>query len=350
MSRAAAGRGARRGLILLAGCFAVSPLYVPGVALVVLALAAEAGVRLAARYAEVRLELDRDSIEEGQPAPITVRAGGWPFALSRGELEALPGGQCRPVPFRGVVQELELRPRRRGEHTVGPARVRFADPFGICSREIRSPRGRMLVLPRVERLRREQLDRVLGLGRARALLDDGPDVEGLRPYRQGAPAARIHWLTVARTGQLVERRAERDAEDMPFMIVLDAGAPDGPDQLDMAVRAAAALAVGIAGLGGCALLLPGAQEAQALRSDLASWPYLHSRLALVAAGGRPTWQVAERARSVIWVGARTPDLERPGRAVVCCTVSPAPRAGRPVLFDVAGCAVQGGGRVAVSAA
>jgi uncharacterized protein (DUF58 family) len=338
------------GLTVLAGGFAVSPLYVPGIALLVLALAAEISVRIAARRAVVALELDEASVEEGLPAALTVRAGGWALALSRGELQPLPGTAWRPVSFRGTVQELALRPERRGEHLVGPATVRVGDPFGICRRELRSARGRILVLPRVERIHREQLDRALGLGRARALLDDGPDVEGLRPYRPGAPASRIHWLTAARVGELVERRAERDAEDMPFMIVLDAGAPVSGEALDMAVRAAASLCVGIAGLGGCSLLLPGSQEAQAIRPDLVSWPYLHARLATVAAGGRPAWAVAERARSVIWVGARRPHAERTGAGVVCCTVSPMPRGDRRTLFDVAGCAVQPAGRVAASAA
>jgi uncharacterized protein (DUF58 family) len=338
------------GLTALAGAFAVSPLYVPGVALLVLALAAEASVRVAASRGIVALELDGANVEEGLPAPLTVRAGGWAFALSHGELQPLPGSDWRPVSFRGTAQELALRPARRGEHLVGPATVRVGDPFGICRRELRSARGRILVLPRVERIRREQLDRALGLGRARALLDDGPDVEGLRPYRPGAPASRIHWLTVARVGELVERRAERDAEDMPFMIVLDAGSPASADALDMAVRAAASLCVAIAGLGGCSLLLPGAQEAQAIRADLIAWPYLHARLATVAAGGRPAWAVAERARSVIWVGARRPQSERAGAGVVCCTVSPLPRGDRGALFEVAGCAVQPAGRVAASAA
>jgi uncharacterized protein (DUF58 family) len=337
-------------LTALAGAFAVSPLYVPGVALVVLALAAEVSVRLAAKRGGVTLELESSSVEEGLPAALKVRAGGWAFALSHGELQSLPGGEWRTVSFRGTVQELSLRPGRRGEHAVGPARVRLGDPFGICRRELRSARGSILVLPRVERIARDQLERALGLGRARALLDDGPDVEGLRPYRPGAPASRIHWLTVARVGELVERRAERDAEDVPFMVVLDAGSPASTEALDMAVRAAASLCVAIAGLGGCSLLLPGAQEAQPVRADLVAWPYLHARLATVEAGGRPAWAAAERARSVIWVGARRAGLERAGAGLVCCTVSPLPRRERPSLFEVAGCSVQPAGRLAASVA
>jgi uncharacterized protein (DUF58 family) len=349
MSRASRIAALGVALIVLAGAFAVSPLYVPGVALVLLAAAAEVSVRIASRSGVVAFELAAAEVEEGHPVLLTVRAGGWPFAISHGELQPLPGSEWRAVSFRGITQELSLRPARRGEHAIGPATVRFGDPFGIGHRELRSAPCRLLVLPRIEPIRREQLDRALGLGRARALLDDGPDVEGLRPYRPGAPASRIHWLTVARLGQLVERRAERDATDMPFMIVLDASSPASVQALDMAVRAACSLCVAIAGLGGCSMLLPGVQEAHAIRPDLSSWPYLHARLATVAAGARPVWAVAERARAVIWVGARGPELDHSGGAVVCCTVSPLPRGDRAALFEVAGCAVQSAGRAARAA-
>ena len=349
MSRASRIAALGVGLTVLAGAFAVSLLYVPGVALILLAAGAEASVRVASRRSVVAFELAAADVEEGHSVLLTVRAGGWPFAISHGELQPLPGSEWRAVSFRGVSQELSLRPARRGEHAIGPATVRFGDPFGIGRRELHSAPHRLLVLPRVEPIRREQLDRALGLGRARALLDDGPDVEGLRPYRPGAAASRIHWLTVARVGQLVERRAERDATDMPFMIVLDAASPVSVQALDMAVRAACSLCVGIAGLGGCSLLLPGAHEAHAVRSDLSSWPYLHARLATVAAGVRPVWAVAERARAVIWVGARRPELEQAGRTVVCCTVSPLPRGDRAALFEVTGCAVQTAGRAARAA-
>jgi uncharacterized protein (DUF58 family) len=340
VSRASRVAGLGVGLILVAGAFGVSALYVPGTALVLIALAARLTVALAARRARVTLELGAESVEEGLPAPLRIRARGWPFALSRAELRALSGGEWQPVPFRGLDQELRLSPARRGEHEIGPAVVRFSDPFGICMRERSSEAARLLVLPRVHRIARHQLELTLGLGRTRRLLDDGPDVEGLRPYRQGAPASRIHWLTVARVGRLVERRAERDAEDMPVTVVLDASFPDSAEALDSAVRAAASLCLGLAAHGGCALLLPGSEEAHKVRPDLGSWPYLHARLARVQAGPAPSWGAVARARSVIWVGARRPDSERRGAGLISCTVSPLPRIDRPVLFAVAGCTVQ----------
>jgi uncharacterized protein (DUF58 family) len=336
-------------LIALGGAFGVSPLFVPGVGLLAIALAAELTVRLAGRRAALTLELGVESVEEGFPAPLRIRAGGWPFAISRGVLRPLPGAEWMRVPVTGLAEELRLSPSRRGDHTIGPAVVRFADPFGICRRERSSATRRLLVLPRLERVPRRELELALGLGRASALHDDGPDVEGLREYRPGAPASRIHWLTVARVGRLVERRAEWEAEDMPVMIVLDPSLPAGAEALDMAVRAAASLAVGLAAIGGCRLLLPGGHEPHPIRPDLATWPYLHARLATVAAGPPPSLRGAERARSAIWVGARLPEPERRAGPAICCTVSPRPRRDRPVLFSVAGCAVQAGRGVAIGA-
>ena len=49
------------------------------------------------------------------------------------------------------------------------------------------------------------------------------DVDGLRPYRPGTPASRIHWPAVARGAGLIERRLQADGDSRP-MIVLDAAA------------------------------------------------------------------------------------------------------------------------------
>jgi uncharacterized protein (DUF58 family) len=326
-------------LTAVAGAFAISALYVPGVALVLTALVAEGTVRLAARRAEIEIELAPRSVEEGHPARLRVRAAGWPFLLSRAELRALPQAAPEAVRIGGVVRELELRPRRRGEHTVGPSALRFADPFGICERHRHSATARMLVLPRLERVRREQLELLLGLARARLLSDDGPDVEGLRPYRPGAPASRIHWLTVARTGVLLERRAEQDAEGTPHLIVLDSSRPASAEALDSAVRAAASLCVAIAATGSCSLLLPGSHQTQTVRADLSSWPHLHARLAAVEESSPPSWSAVRRAPLVIWVSARAPE-PRAAEMGASCTVSPLAREDRRVIFELSGCAVQ----------
>lgn len=347
MSRALRLALAGVAICLLAAAFAVPSLYVPGVGLAVAALAAEGGVRWAAARARIVLELEQDQVQEGAPVLLRVRAERWRLTAGRAELSE-PGGSSRPIDLRGGVAELRLRSERRGEFLLGPAFVRFADPFGIAVRRQRSEQPRLLVLPRLQLVRRGELERLLALRTIRARNVEGVGFDGLRPYRHGSPASRIHWLTVARTGTLAERRAEEDAEGMRALIVLDAAVPDSSEALDAAVRAAASLCVGIARMGGCSLLLPGRSDAQPVRSDLSSWPYLHSRLALVKAGERTAWQAVDHAALVIWVGARRPDSGRP--AAVGCTVSPAPVAGLPALFTVAGCVVQPSGQAATRTA
>ena len=97
--------------------------------------------------------------------------------------------------------------------------------------------------------------RWLGSGHSRRLrLPDGRagsealaavDLDGLRPYRPGTPASRIHWPAVARGAGLIERRLQADGDARP-LVVLDARTPAsagraGVDLLDAAVRAAASL-------------------------------------------------------------------------------------------------------------
>ncbi|HEY0516829.1 MAG TPA: DUF58 domain-containing protein [Solirubrobacteraceae bacterium] len=347
MSRAA--RLAALGLLLcvLAASFAVSSLYVAGVVLVLVALAAAASVRLAARRARVEIELSMDTVEERCPARVTVRAGGCPPLLGRPELRVAPAAPWRETARRSEPVELQVTPARRGEFVVGPATLRFSDPFAICRRERTSAPARLLVLPRLERVRRQDLERLVGLGHATPSHEGGMGVGGLRPYRPGAPASRIHWLSVARHGTLLERRFEEDADERAITIALDTRAPASAQALDMAARAAASLCVGLASVGGCALLLPGWPAAHPVRPDLSTWPGLHARLALAGEGQELDWRALARARLVVLVLARTPH-ER-SLAAGGCTVSPLPGEGT-VLFSVAGCAVQASARAGEHAA
>ena len=46
------------------------------------------------------------------------------------------------------------------------------------------------------------------------------EIDGLRPYRQGSPATRIHWPSVARRGEMLELRLVAGADRMP-LVALD---------------------------------------------------------------------------------------------------------------------------------
>ncbi len=121
------------------------------------------------------------------------------------------------------------------------------------------------MLPRVEPVQLAAGGGAGGIADAGQLLSAAAETEldSLRPYRMGAPASRIHWPTVARSGEMVERRMVAD-EDLRPLVVLDARRPATEEDLDSAVRAAASLAVHLAASGGCAVLLPGDRRATAL--------------------------------------------------------------------------------------
>jgi uncharacterized protein (DUF58 family) len=292
----------------------------------------------------LRLEREPDAatLEEGSQLEVTLRvrrgrlplAGGWLATGADGDRMPLRRASGRPVRV-GVPLP------RRGRHQLVPARVRVGDPFGMYAHDLAFPPLDTLVLPRLEPVTVAP-GAAAGLGasgRQRASNTASMEVDSLRPHRPGAPASRIHWPTVARTGTLIERRLTDEAERLP-LVVVDPQRPQDADALDRALRAAASLCVHLARTGGCSLLLPGDRRAQAIDADLHAWPALHARLALVEADELPGAASAHRAGIVLWVTARAggvpPRLARV-RAGERYLVGVVPRAGRAPAFTVAGC-------------
>ncbi len=344
------------GLFLLAGLLDAEPLYVPGIGLLVLALAAWAWVALAAAGAGAWRELDVRRVPEGEAIPVTlrVRSAGIPLPGGAVEDPLLP----RPVPLPPLrprtggapgehegVLHLAVSFARRGRRTVEPPALLLRDPLGLVPRRVRG-RGEateLLVLPLLLPVR-------TGAGGGDGGLGAGPaaatDLDGLRPYREGASASRIHWPAVARTGELIERRLRTEGDARP-VVVLDARAPDSEAALDAAVRAAASLAHALGQAQGCALLLPQERRPADIEPDLGSWALAHARLALVEAGGPAPVPDSGAARrgAVLYVAARSlTRLPAPWASVargprfVVVPEEAAGWAGRAPAFRVAGCA------------
>lgn len=331
-------------MAVTAAAFGSPSLYVPGFALVLLGLAAAIWVPLAARGAALSREIGPATVEEGREWPLDIRA-------RTGMLPA-PGGELREPLLRGGLgmagrQSRRIRVKvtfeRRGRRDLEPSRLAISDPLGLVERHLDSGAGQhVLVLPRIEPVvaaRGEARGRPHGaIGARPAEAAAEIEMESLRPYREGTPASRIHWPTVARTGALMERRLLADSDARP-LVVLDPTHPRDDEALDMAVRAAASLCVHLAKRGGCALLLPGDRRAAELEPDLGGWPPLHARLALIdAAAGAPNARLEARRGAVFLVTAgersRLPrTLERlPTERYL---VSPGEAAG--AAFAVAGC-------------
>jgi uncharacterized protein (DUF58 family) len=166
------------------------------------------------------------------------------------------------------------------------------------------------------------------------------EIDGLRPHREGAPASRIHWQSLARGQGLMERKLISEADSRP-MVVLDPRGPADLDALDAAVRAAASLTVHFARRQGCALLLPGDRRATVVEPDLLAWPQAHVRLALVDERTGPSMVAAQNRRGLVVLVAARP-LDRPPRALGrtpggCLLVVPAELPGRRAVLEVAGC-------------
>jgi len=235
-----------------------------------------------------------------------------------------------------------------------PARVVIRDPLRLTARELLSSGGQeLLVLSRVEPVTAPGGGGAGAGVHGGAGLDGGVagrqldaslaelEIDGVRPYREGTSASRIHWPSVARTGEMLERRLIAELDSAP-LIVLDASAPDGEEALDKAVRAAASLCVHLAHSGGCAILLPGDRRPVEVGHELAGWPAVHARLALVESGPMPPAStLGPRGGAVIWVtGAGISSapraLERMPAGARILVAPMALRGVRP-LFEVAGC-------------
>ena len=334
------------GFVVAAGLLDAEPFYVPGVAFVVLGVACAAWVAVAAQGVRVERALAARRVVEDQPlgARLIVRAGVLPFPAG----EAVEPLLDAPVPLPSGRQRFAFRVQatfaRRGRRALAPPRVVIRDPLGLAAREavVGEPED-VLVLPRTEAVRAPGAGPEGARAGARPLLAEAAETEidGLRGYREGTPASRIHWPALARRRGLLERRLQAEADTRP-LVVLDARGTD--DDLDRAVRAAASLTLQLAAEGGCSVLLPGDRRPAELDPGLAGWPDVHARLALVEATKLAPAVTASGSRSgpVVYVAARPlaappRGLERvPAGSVLVVPEEPAAAPG-PARFVVAGC-------------
>jgi uncharacterized protein (DUF58 family) len=320
--RAASVAGAGGGLILIALLFDASPLFVPAVAMVLLGLLTPAWVWLSAYGArtERRLQAERVVEDEVLAATIEVRRG--PVGLPGAEVRDPFAGARLDVSGAVSILHGSRRTRvrvtstfpRRGLHVLAPPSLIVEDPLQLARvrREGMGGPQQLLVLPRTETVVWSTANR----GRRLRMAEDSSaseamaavDVDGLRPYRPGTSASRIHWPAVARGAGLLERRLQADGDSRP-LVVLDARGGEATAQLDAAVRAAASLALEFARGGGCGLLLPGEQRPTIIDHELTSWPPAHARLAVVESRGARApalGPVGSRVGPMIYVAVRTP--------------------------------------------
>jgi uncharacterized protein (DUF58 family) len=294
--------------------FGLIAALVCGLGLLGLSLGAVAWVELATARGRLERERGPSRLDERDPYPLRLRL--------RGTLLPPPGGVLtdplleRPVPVgprwpRFVSRDVWLE--GPGRRTLGAATLLVADPLGLWRRQLRSPAGDdLVVLPRVDPVRggaagSEHAGRSLGSGSGADASSQrgGPaqlEVDGLRPYRDGSPASRIHWPAVARTGQMLERQLVAGGDPRPLVVLELRGASDRVVR-ERAMRAAASLCVALARSGGCDLLLPGERRPFTIDPGLRSWPEAHTRVALADPAAPAVGPARLRGAVVFWVTA-----------------------------------------------
>jgi uncharacterized protein (DUF58 family) len=280
--------------------FGAAPLFVVGLGFLVVGALAPAWVLAAARGATVQRQISiRRALEDEPLESIIDVHRGW-FGLPGAELYDPLAGTT--ISVAEPLSVLTGRPRaqlrviaripRRGRHRFAPPTVSLSDALGLVQlqRDGSGQDDEVLILPRTEPVRWVSRDyRQSATGRIHHVAHEpigAGEVDGLRQYVPGTPASRIHWPALARYPNppvLLERRLVADTQTLP-LLVLDTrrrvGGSD-PELLDIAVRAAASLTLELAQTGGCRVLLPGDRVATSVAPDLAAWPAVHTRLALV---------------------------------------------------------------------
>jgi uncharacterized protein (DUF58 family) len=299
--------------ILVGLGFGLTAALVCGIALLGLAIVAVGWVELATLRGRLERLPGPARLEESEPYPLRIR-------LQRTILPP-PGGELtdplleRSVP---VGPRWSKRLKRAvwlqspGRVQLDPTRLVVRDPLGLWQRRLASPASLdLVVLPRIDPVRwvgpgAETRGQSPGSGHASDAISrrGGPaqfEVDGLRPYRDGSPASRIHWPAVARTGEMIERRLIAGGEPRPLVVFDPRGGT--ATQRERAMRAAASLCVELARSGGCDLLVPGERRPLSIDPSLRTWPEAHVRIAVSDPDSGPPMPQGGSGAAVLWVTA-----------------------------------------------
>src|SRR5215210_9227931 len=188
-------------LLLVAGTFDAEPLYVTGSALALLGLGAAGWIAAGAWGSEIERELGARSVLEEQALAVVITARSGTLPLPPGWIDEPL--LAEPVRFRAGRRttrvRVEIRFARRGRRRLVPPALVLRDPFGLAQRVVTGRAGdEVLVLPRTFPVRVSAGGGESTPAHARAALIAAAETEidGLRPFREGTPASRIHWPSV----------------------------------------------------------------------------------------------------------------------------------------------------------
>src|SRR4051812_21719900 len=331
-------------LLVVAGTFDAEPLYVTGAALLLLGGGAAGWIASGAWGAAIHRTVAKRSVCEEEPLTVRIEATAGRLPLPPGWIDEplLPQPMQVTAGRRRARVRVEVTFGRRGRRVLAPPALVLRDPFGLAQRVVTGAHAdEVLVLPRIMPVNAAAAGSEATPAHARAVLIAAAEseIDGVGPYREGSPASRIYWPSVARGAGLMERKLVSEADSRP-LVVLDPRGPQTPEALDAAVRATGSLCVHFAGRTGCALLLPGDRRVTIVEPDLQAFPAAHARLALMDDHTGPALSAAQNRRGlVVFVSARVVDRVPRGLGRTpggCLLVIPGELPGRRAVLEVAG--------------
>jgi uncharacterized protein (DUF58 family) len=132
-----------------------------------------------------------------------------------------------------VLLSYPLLATKRGRIRIEATRAHTLFPFGLFLKKGRYPmETHLLVSPPIKPLTLRFIDELVSEGQGESIPQrgDGTQLYNLRLYRPGDDSRAIHWMTTARTSQLIVR--ETEAEDQRLItVILSTVAPEECDAL-----------------------------------------------------------------------------------------------------------------------
>jgi uncharacterized protein (DUF58 family) len=197
-------------------------LHMVAVGLVVLPFASALFARWSRQRLRVRRRLSDQRIAPGMRVTVDLEIENEaPAATSFLLLEdRVPPGLGRParlvlagIPGRTKQRaSYTLTAQARGRYSLGPLLVDISDPFALSRMRMEfDHRDDLVVTPEVEDLEAgssSPFGQTSGLSLAKHVFRTGEDFYTMRPYQEGDDLRRIHWPSVARSGELMIRQDE----------------------------------------------------------------------------------------------------------------------------------------------
>jgi uncharacterized protein (DUF58 family) len=214
--------GAAIGLWVIARIAGSPTLHMIAVGLVVLPFATSLFARWSCHRLRIRRRLSETRVQPGQRVQVELEvenqtSAPTSFLLIEDRLPSALGRSARLVIAslhgRGRQQvRYTLTPRRRGRYMLGPLTVDLSDPFALTKVRVEfDEREELVVAPEVENLiggPDSPFGMTSGLALAKHLFRTGDEFYTMRAYVEGDDLRRIHWRSVARSGELMIRQDE----------------------------------------------------------------------------------------------------------------------------------------------